>query len=57
MKEGLEEAVPDPALETNDNAKGQRKQKRQVEVLSKSTQGIVSARCVLKYKARDSDQN
>lgn len=57
MKEGFEEILPDSALEANDNAKDQRKQERQVEVLSKSTQGIVSARRVLKYKARDSNQN
>lgn len=57
MKKSFEEAVPDSALHADDNAQGQRKQKRQVKVLSKSTQRIVSARRVLKHKARDSDQN
>ncbi len=57
MKEGFEEIVADVQLKTNNNAKDQRKQERQAEVLSKSTQGIVSAGRLLKYKARDSNQN
>jgi hypothetical protein len=57
VKEGFEEIVPDLRLKADNKAKDQRKQERQVEVLSKSTQGIVSAGRLLKHKARDSDQN
>jgi hypothetical protein len=57
VKEGFEEVVPDLRLKTNDNDKDQRKQERQAEVLSKSTQGIASAGRLLKHKARDSNQN